>query len=314
MANIIAIAGPTASGKSALALGICRALGGEIVSFDSMQIYKYMNIGTAKPTAAEQAAVRHHLIDICEPTEKFSAADFVAAASRAVDDIHSRGKVAVLCGGTGLYLDSFLFGRDYGDIASDEALRASLFDYAAQNGAAALHKMLEELDPEAAAAIHENNIKRVVRAIEICKTSGMTKTEWDAEANRAPSRDADMIMLDFHDREKLYARIDARVDDMIAAGLADETAKLYTSGALAPENTAAQAIGYKELLPFVRGETTLDAAVENLKLATRHYAKRQLTWFRKYGGARLYVDEYESADDILKAALSALGGGHEKSS
>lgn len=314
MANIIAIAGPTASGKSALALGICRALGGEIVSFDSMQIYKYMNIGTAKPTAAEQAAVRHHLIDICEPTEKFSAADFVAAASRAVDDIHSRGKVAVLCGGTGLYLDSFLFGRDYGDIASDEALRASLFDYAAQNGAAALHKMLEELDPEAAAAIHENNIKRVVRAIEICKTSGMTKTEWDAEANRAPSRDADVIVLDFHDREKLYARIDARVDDMIAAGLADETAKLYASGALAPENTAAQAIGYKELLPFVRGETTLDAAVENLKLATRHYAKRQLTWFRKYDGARLYVDEYESADDIIKAALSGLGGGHEKNS
>lgn len=312
MKNIIAVAGPTASGKSALALGICRATGGEIVSFDSMQIYKHMNIGTAKPTPAEQTAVRHYLIDICDPTEKFSAADFVAAASRAVDDIHSRGKIAVLCGGTGLYLDSFLFGRDYGDIASDEALRASLFGFAEKNGAAALHKMLEELDPEAAAAIHENNVKRVVRAIEICKTSGMTKTEWDAEANRAPSRDADVIVFDFHDREKLYARIDARVDSMIAAGLADETAALYASGALAPENTAAQAIGYKELLPYVRGEIALDEAAANLKLATRHYAKRQLTWFRKYDGTRLYVDDYKSADDMLKAALKALGGDDEK--
>ena len=314
MANIIAIAGPTASGKSTLALGICRALGGEIVSFDSMQIYKYMNIGTAKPSPAEQAAVRHHLIDICEPTEKYSAADFVAAASRAVDDIHSRGKIAVLCGGTGLYLDSFLFGRDYGDIASDEALRASLFDFAEKNGAAALHKMLEELDPDAAAAIHENNVKRVVRAIEICKTSGMTKTEWDKEASHAPSRDADLIVLDFRDREKLYARIDARVESMIAAGLADETKKLYGIGALAPENTAAQAIGYKELLPYVRGEITLDEAAANLKLATRHYAKRQLTWFRKYGGTRLFVDDYKSADELCGAALEALGGEHEKSS
>ena len=139
MANIIAIAGPTASGKSALALGICRAVRGEIVSFDSMQIYKHMNIGTAKPTPDETAEIPHHLIDICEPTEKFSAADFIARAARAVEGIHSRGNVAVLCGGTGLYLDSFLFGRNYGEIASDEALRASLYDYADANGVAALH-------------------------------------------------------------------------------------------------------------------------------------------------------------------------------
>lgn len=308
MKNIIAVAGPTASGKSALALGICRAIGGEIVSFDSMQIYKEMNIGTAKPSPAEQAEIPHHLIDICEPTEKFSAADFVERAARAVDDIHSRGKIAVLCGGTGLYLDSFLFGRDYGDIASDEALRASLFGFAEKNGAAALHKMLEELDPESAAAIHANNVKRVVRAIEICKTSGMTKTEWDKEASRAPSRDADVIVLDFRDREKLYARIDARVENMIADGLADETKKLYDAGALAPENTAAQAIGYKEILPYVLGDLPLDAAAANLKLATRHYAKRQLTWFRKYGGTRLFVDDYKTADELLEAALGEIGG------
>lgn len=312
MADIIAIAGPTASGKSALALGICRATGGEIVSFDSMQIYKRMNIGTAKPTAEEQAEIPHHLIDICEPTEKFSAADFAVRASRVVDEIHSRGNVAVLCGGTGLYLDSFLFGRDYGDNKYDEALRASLYDFAEQNGVTALHGILEKLDPDAAAAIHENNVKRVVRAIEICKTSGMTKTEWDAQANLAPSREADIIVLDFHDREKLYARIDARVEKMIADGLADETEKLYKSGALAPENTAFQAIGYKEMLPFVRGEISLAEATAALKLATRHYAKRQLTWFRKYGGTRLYVDDCKTADDLLKAALDALGGDDEK--
>ncbi|MBR6050141.1 MAG: tRNA (adenosine(37)-N6)-dimethylallyltransferase MiaA [Clostridia bacterium] len=312
MANIMAIAGPTASGKSALALGVCREVSGEIVSFDSMQIYKNMNIGTAKPTRAEQAEITHHLIDICEPTEKFSAADFAARASRAVDEIHSRGKVAVLCGGTGLYLDGFLFGRNYGEIASDEALRASLYDFAEKNGVSALHDMLTKLDPAAAAAIHENNVKRVVRAIEICKTSGMTKTEWDAQANHAPSREADIIVLDFRDREKLYARIDARVEKMIADGLADETEKLYKSGALAPENTAFQAIGYKEMLPFVRGEISLAEATAALKLATRHYAKRQLTWFRKYGGTRLYVDDCKTADDLLKAALDALGGDDEK--
>lgn len=312
MANIIAIAGPTASGKSALALGICRAVRGEIVSFDSMQIYKHMNIGTAKPTPDETAEIPHHLIDICEPTEKFSAADFVARAARAVEDIHSRGNVAVLCGGTGLYLDSFLFGRNYGEIASDEALRASLYDYADANGVAALHKMLEALDPDAAAAIHENNVKRVVRAIEICKTSGMTKTEWDAQANLAPSREADIIVLDFRDREKLYARIDARVDKMISDGLAEETEKLYKSGALAPDTTASQAIGYKEMLPYVRGEIPLVEATEALKLATRHYAKRQLTWFRKYGGTRLYVDDCKTSDELLSAAIRALGGDDEK--
>lgn len=311
MKSIVAVAGPTASGKSALALDICRAVGGEIVSFDSMQIYKSMNIGTAKPSRDEQAEIPHHLIDICSPTEKFSAADFVAAAARAVDEIHRRGMVAVLCGGTGLYLDSFLFGRDYGEIASDDALRESLFKYAETNGNAALHKMLEDLDPDAAASIHENNVKRVVRAIEICKVSGMTKTDWDKKANLAPSRDADIIVLDFHDREKLYEMIDKRVDQMILSGLADETAALYASGALAPETTASQAIGYKEMLPYILGDSTLDQATSNLKLATRHYAKRQLTWFRKYDCIRLFVDDYASKSELSDAALKAIGGKHE---
>ncbi len=311
MSNIIAIAGPTASGKSALSLALCKALNGEIVSFDSMQVYRGLDIGTAKATYNERREVPHHLIDICEPTEKFSAADFLLAANSAVGDILSRGKAAVLCGGTGLYFDSFIFGRDYGELVADEALRASLFDIAAKEGNDALHKMLEELDPVAAAEIHPNNVKRVVRAIEICKNSNMTKTEWDRKANEAPSRDVKTIVLDFKDRDALYARIDARVDKMLSDGLVDETRSLYDDGVFDAATTASQAIGYKEILPYIKGEMSLAEAAENLKLATRRYAKRQMTWFRKYDGIRLFVDGYGSFDEMLFDALCRLKGGND---
>jgi len=308
MSNIIAIAGPTASGKSALSLALSKALNGEIVSFDSMQIYRGLDIGTAKATPSERAAVPHHLIDICEPTEKFSAADFLLAANKAVDGILSRGKTAVLCGGTGLYLDSFIYGRDYGDISADDELRASLLAVASSDGNAALHKILEELDPIAAAAIHQNNVKRVVRAIEICKVSGMTKTEWDRKANEAPPRDVTVVVLDFHEREALYSKINARVDDMISCGLVDETRNLYDLGVFTSDSTAAQAIGYKEMLPHIKGEISLEQASEALKLATRRYAKRQMTWFRKYGGIRLFVDAYASFDELIDDALKKMKG------
>ena len=311
MSNIIAIAGPTASGKSALSLALCKALNGEIVSFDSMQVYRGLDIGTAKATYNERREVPHHLIDICEPTEKFSAADFLLAANAAVGDILSRGNVAVLCGGTGLYFDSFIFGRDYGELVADEALRASLFDIAAKEGNNALHKMLEELDPVAAAEIHPNNVKRVVRAIEICKNSNMTKTEWDRKANEAPSRDVKTIVLDFKDRDALYARIDARVDKMLSDGLVDETRSLYDDGVFDAATTASQAIGYKEILPYIKGEMSLAEAAENLKLATRRYAKRQMTWFRKYDCIRLFVDGYGSFDEMLFDALCRLKGGND---
>ena len=307
MQPIVAVCGPTASGKSALALSLCRAFGGEIVSFDSMQIYRGMNIGTSKPTAEEQKEIPHHLIDICEPSEPFSVADFSAAAEAAVSDILSRGKVAVLCGGTGLYLDSFISRRDYGDVSSSDELRDALSRFAKENGAGALHKMLEELDEEAAAAIHENNVKRVIRAIEICKLTGMTKTEWDKKANSAPSRNIPVITMDFRNRNVLYNRINKRVDAMISAGLADEAARLYAGGFLSDGTTASQAIGYKEMLPYVKGEASLDEAAESLKLATRRYAKRQITWFKKYDGIRLYVDDYASQDELAAAAIKALG-------
>ncbi|MBO4354186.1 MAG: tRNA (adenosine(37)-N6)-dimethylallyltransferase MiaA [Clostridia bacterium] len=306
MSNIVAVAGPTASGKSALSLALCKAMNGELVSFDSMQVYRGLDVGTAKATVRERAEVPHHLIDICDPTEKFSAAEFLLAAEKAVDDILSRGKVAVLCGGTGLYLDSFICGRDYGELSADDDLRASLFEIAETKGNAALHAMLEELDPDAAAAIHPNNVKRVVRAIEICKCSNMTKTEWDKKADAAPSRAVKTVVLDFKDREALYARINARVDKMISDGLIEETRSLYERGVFDADVTAAQAIGYKEMLPFVKGERSLADATEDLKRATRRYAKRQTTWFRKYGGIRVFVDEYGTFDDLVSDVIEKL--------
>lgn len=306
--KIIAVAGPTASGKSALAMGLCAALDGELVSFDSMQVYRKMDIGTAKPTKSEQETIRHHMIDIMDADRKFSAADFIGAARQAVDDVISREKTAVLCGGTGLYLDSFLVNRDFGELAENKELREELFAYADEHGADRLHDMLKDLDPTAAEKIHKNNVRRVVRAIEICKTSGMTKTEWDKRADSAaPSVDATVIILDFIDREKLYERIDRRVDKMIECGLEEETRYLYSIGALEPSGTAAQAIGYKELLPYIRGECSLEQAADTLKLATRHYAKRQQTWFRQKPGHRLFVDEYESESELLSAAMKLIG-------
>lgn len=306
--NIIAVAGPTASGKSALAMGLCDALCGELVSFDSMQVYRKMDIGTAKPTKEEQARIRHHMIDILDADTNYSAADFISAAKTAVEDITSRKKTAVLCGGTGLYLDSFLSNRNFGESSENKDLRDFLFEFAEKNGNDALHDMLRELDFEAAEKIHKNNVRRVVRAIEICKTTGMTKTEWDKKAdNAAPNINADVIILDFKDRDKLYERIDLRVDKMIESGLVEETKYLLKIGALAPSGTAAQAIGYKELLPYINGECDLKTAADTLKLATRHYAKRQQTWFKQKPGYRLYVDDYENEKDLLSSALALIG-------
>ena len=217
--KIIAVAGPTASGKSALALELCKRLGGELVSLDSMQIYKGLDIGTAKPTKAEQAEVRHHMIDICDPREKFSAADFAERAHGVIADIRSRGKRVVLCGGTGLYLDTVLGRLDFGEIESDEKLRRDLIAFAEKNGADALYERLVKIDPQAAEKIHKNNVRRVARAIEIYELTGKTKTEHDREAISDSPYDSLIIGLDYNDREVLYSRINRRVDLMIDAGL-----------------------------------------------------------------------------------------------
>lgn len=279
--KIIAVAGPTASGKSALALELCKRLDGELISLDSMQIYRGLDIGTAKPTKAEQAEVCHHMIDICEPTENFSAAEFAERAHKVIADVQSRGKKAVLCGGTGLYLDTVLGRLDFGEIESDEKLRGELIAFAEKNGAEALHERLREIDPQAAEKTHPNNVRRVARAIEIYELTGKTKTEHDREAISDSPYESLIIGLDYDDREVLYNRINRRVDAMIEAGLEGEVRSLVSRGLLSAESTAGQAIGYKEMLGYIAGDCSLGDAVEKIKLGTRRYAKRQLTWLRR---------------------------------
>ena len=307
---VIAIAGPTASGKSSLALQLCKDLNGELISCDSMQIYRGMDIGTAKPTKKEMEEVPHHLIDICDPDTDFSAAAFAELAKKAIEDVYARGKMPILCGGTGLYLDSVLRGVDFGEMEPDLALRAELLEFAEKEGAEALHARLREIDPEAAEAIHPNNVKRVARALEICKLSGMTKTEWDKNAIRNESPyNACMIALDYKNRDNLYIRIHMRVDEMFRMGLEEEARILFEKGYLTPETTAGGAIGYKEILGYLNGEMTKGEAADAIKIATRHYAKRQLTWLRRNPSVHwLYPDDdrYEDDRDFVSAAHAII--------
>ena len=291
--TILAVVGPTASGKTALAIALAKRYGGEIVSCDSMQIYRDMNVGTAKPTLEERDGVPHHLMDCVPPENSFSVADYVREASAVIREIDGRGRLPILCGGTGLYLDSLLRGGVYEEAEGDPLVRAELLEYARVHGNEALHRMLRKIDPESAEATHENNVKRVVRAIEIYRVTGLTKTEVDRRSRQIPSPyDATVIGLRYRSRELLYRRIDLRVDRMLEDGLAEETRTLLERGVFDTNTTAAQAIGYKELLGALSGECTLFEATEALKRATRRYAKRQSTWF----SAKDYV-HWIDADD-----------------
>ena len=277
----ISILGPTASGKTGLAVMLARRIGGEIVSCDSMQLYRGMDIGTATPDMTERGGVTHHLMDFISPEVDFSAADYAKAASEAIDDISSRGKIPILCGGTGLYHDSLMKITSFSESKQDEKLREELFSYAEQYGADSLHDRLRQIDPEAADAIHPNNVKRVVRAIEVFETTGKTKTETDRVQTDGESRyDDTAFVIEYENRDTLYSRIEQRVDIMMQSGLEDEVRELYKLGDKLGK-TAAQAIGYKEFLPYFRGECSLDDVAAEIKLATRHYAKRQLIWFRR---------------------------------
>ncbi len=305
--RIVAVVGPTASGKTALSIALAKRLGGEIVSCDSMQIYRGMDIGTAKPDMAERDGVPHHLIDIVDPDASFDASDYVTAAEAAVQDILSRGKTPIFCGGTGLYLDSFLRGG-FCETADAPELREELTRRAAEIGNEAMHAQLAAVDPESAEAIHPNNVRRVIRALEVYHATGVTKSELDRQSREAePRYDARVLAIRFADREQLYRRIDMRVDMMLEMGLLDEVKRLYEAGVFQRSRTAAQAIGYKELLGYIRGVTPFEEAVDDLKRATRRYAKRQLTWF---GAHRDVVwldrDESTSADELLAAALDGL--------
>lgn len=301
---LIVIAGPTASGKTALGVEICRRINGEVISADSMQIYRGMDIATAKPSAEEMQGIPHHLIDIISPDETFSVADFKSLAEEKIRDIVSRGRIPVVAGGTGLYIDSLVENINLSDASTDENIRRALFERAEKEGTASLLEELRRIDPEYAAKLHENNVKRIVRALELWQTAHITMTEQIAASRLEESPyNVCYIVLEADDRDYLYGRINRRVDMMLEAGLLEETRQYFSSCG----KTSAQAIGYKELAPYLSGEKTLEEAVESLKQATRRYAKRQLTWFRRNETAeRIYIDRYESPCQMADEAMRII--------
>ncbi len=292
MAKLIAIAGPTAVGKSALSIALAGRLSGEIISCDSMQIYRGMDIGTAKATPAERAGVPHHLMDIRDPSQEYSCADYAADARRCIADILQRGKTPIFCGGTGLYLKQALCESAVASPPGDEALRAEL----EARDPLENYRELMLCDPESAAAIHPNNRRRVIRALEIYRLSGIPKSQWDREAPSDVYRSDALLICLTAPRDALYARIDRRVEEMVEAGLYDEVKGLN----LDPATTAGQAIGYKEMLSCIRGEQSLDEAVAQIQMASRRYAKRQLTWFgRQKGFTMLDVSSFANFEEIV---------------
>ncbi len=279
MIPLLVIGGPTASGKTTLAIELAKRLDGEIVSADSMQIYKFMNIGSAKPDEEEKQGVLHHLLDVCEPTENFSLGDYLVLARKAIEDIHRRGKLPVVAGGTGLYINSLINNIELTEEENTSDIRERLMAFAQENGSEALFERLREVDPESAERIHPNNVKRVMRALEIFESTGKTMTETLKESKKPPVYNVMQFAIN-HDREVLYDRINKRVDIMIEQGLVDEVRMLSEMGCTR-ENTSMQGIGYKEVLDHLEGKLTMEEMAEEIKQATRRYAKRQITWFKR---------------------------------
>ncbi len=303
--KLLCVVGPTASGKSALAVALAEELDGEILSCDSMQLYRGMDIGTAKATPEEQKGIAHHFLDILDIREAFSVSDYVTLAERTVTDLYARHKIPIFCGGTGLYVDSFVSGLSFEEQDIRPGLREELTEQALREGENALHARLAALDPVCAAGIPPQNVKRVVRALEICLSTGEPMSVWQERARqKAKPRSAVYICLTFADRKKLYERIDRRVDHMMEDGLLAEAEKLFHAG-LRDAPTAGQAIGYKEFYPYFDGKATLEECVERLKINSRHYAKRQLTWFNRNKAAHFLAADEMEPETLLKSAREA---------
>ncbi len=304
--EIIVVCGPTATGKTRLGIELAEQENGEIVSADSMQIYRRMDIGTAKATAAERARVPHHMIDVADPSEDYSVSRYVREAGAVCDRLLAVGKTPILVGGTGLYIDSLLSGRDFAERdAGDEGLRAALSAEYDARGGEAMWETLRAFDPERAAKLHPADKRRIVRAIEIYRLTGKTITQHDAETRARPPRyRAFTVALNYRDRADLYARIDSRVDAMIAEGLFEEVEGLLKDG-LSADCTAMQAIGYKEVVLALRGELSRAEAAELIKLSSRRYAKRQLTWFGRNPEAHWI--RWDHTPDFA-AAMTELSG------
>ena len=299
--NILVICGPTASGKTALAVELALRLDGEVVSADSMQVYRGMDIGTAKPTAREMRGVPHHMLDIAGPAENYSVARYVAEAVPVVDGILARGRLPIVAGGTGLYIDHLVAGRRFAPFQADSGLREELQARVRAEGLPALRSELERADPEAAARIHPNDEKRTIRALEVFLTTGKPISQHDRESRALPDRYAPLtIALSFQERPWLWERIGRRVDEMMARGLEEEVRGLLASG-VPGDCTAMQAIGYKELAAAILDGRPVDQGAEEVKLRSRQYAKRQLTWFRRNKQAYWY--NWEKIPDLSAAAV-----------
>lgn len=303
--KVIAVAGPTAVGKTKFAIEVARRFDGEVVSCDSMQLYKFMNIGSAKPDAEEMAQVKHHLVDIIDPRVPFSVAEYQQLAKAAIADVMSRGKVPVISGGTGLYLNSLIYDMDFSSNPGDLTYRKELEKIAEEEGTEAVHRMLQNEDPDAAALIHPNNTKRIIRALERLH---------DGEGNVRPfsgilkeTDDYEMILVGLtRERQELYDRINARVDILINNGLVDEVKELMAMG-LTSDDISMKGIGYKEIIAFLNNEYDLPTAVDTVKKNTRHYAKKQLTWYRRYDKINwLNISEFNSDEEAIEELISWL--------
>lgn len=277
---LIILTGPTAAGKTKLSIELAKDINGEIISADSMQVYRHMDIGSAKVQPEEMQGVKHYLVDILEPTEEFNIVRFQEYAKAAIAEINEKGKIPIIVGGTGFYIQSVLYDIDFQESDEDTALRAELERLARDRGAQHLHNMLRECDPEAAREIHANNVKRVIRAIEFYRQTGRKISEHNAREREKKSAYDSRYFVLTDKREKLYENIDRRVDMMMEAGLVGEVKRLVDMGCRR-DSTAMQGLGYKEILSYLAGEITLEQAVYIIKRDTRHFAKRQLTWFRR---------------------------------
>ena len=302
---VIAVVGPTASGKTSLSIEIAKRFNGQVVSADSMQIYEKMNIATAKPTEDEMQGIPHHLIGFQPIHKKFSVAEYVQLANECIHKIHNAGDLPVIAGGTGLYIDSLLQNIQFSKEESNEEIRQELTALFDEKGAEYMLDWLREIDSETASRLHLNDKSRIIRALEIYKLTGKTLTEQKVLSRLEETPyDVLYIGINYRDRNVLYDRINLRVDLMIENGLLEEAEEFYN---ISQDKTACQAIGYKELAPYFRGDATLEDCVEKLKLETRHYAKRQLTWFRKNENVNwVYPDDYENTQEMYIQVFSMI--------
>ena len=307
MSKVICIVGPTASGKTGLAIELAKKIDAEVISADSMQIYKDLNVGTAKVTEEEAQGIPHHMINVCNVEDKFSVADFKSMCYDKIEEIQKRGKNVIIAGGTGLYVNAVVYNMNFTEEETDTALRQELEQIAKEKGNEYLHKMLRELDPKSAEEIHMNNVKRVIRAIEMAKNVGLKSEHMEAEKTRIANEKAPYEFVVFcieHEREYLYSRINLRVDLMIKDGILDEAKKVYDMK-LPSNNTCMQAIGYKEFFPYFEGTATLEECIETLKKETRHYAKRQMTWFNNKLDC-IMLDGSKPKDELVNEIISKL--------